>query len=269
MKQPTGNWQIYWDMNLNKRVFINRISLRTVPMVEVVNRGWAALDQTPLEEAKWELKEAQRQMLGQATINQLLNKVYQEEQNEAIAKATKFQHMNYGIGQTLPKTPYPGPLPKSVPFSPTSTLTQQQIDAMKQKMANFIKAYTQQTPWTDDDPFVSLAPLELLLCVASYTDRIPASVTYTVSLEWLRCRTSKDSDWHSCSLVKSGQHIRLWEKDFILTQITPPGLEAINEVVIGCRLNSQGHSRLDGVFQVRLADSEDADAQFLCMSDLR
>jgi hypothetical protein len=112
-------------------------------------------------------------------------------------------------------------------------------------------------------------PIELLLCVASCTDHIPASVTYTVSLEWLRCRTSKDLDWLSCSLVKSPQHIKLWEKDFILTQIIPPGSGPIREVICGCRLKTLASSPLEEVFQVRLVDSEDEGALFFVTSEMR
>lgn len=136
------------------------------------------------------------------------------------------------------------------------------MNAMRQQTQSYMNQYMGQ--W-DPEP----EPTELLLCVASYTDRIPASLTYTVSLEWLRCRTSKDSVWHSCSLVKSPQLIKLWEKDFILTQTILPGSDPINEVAIGCRLNSQGRSRLDGAFQVVLGVSEDAVAPFFNISEMQ
>jgi hypothetical protein len=111
--------------------------------------------------------------------------------------------------------------------------------------------------------------IELLLSVASYTAHIPASVIYTVSLEWLRCRTTKDSDWRSCSLVKSPQHIKLWEKDFILTQITPHGFGLIKEVKIGCKLNSPAPFPRNGAFRVLSEVLEAEDVQFFNISEMR
>jgi hypothetical protein len=148
-------------------------------------------------------------------------------------------------------------------------MKQQQIAKMAQNYKNYIGHHydwLKSDDWIDEFP---PKPTELLLSVASYTDRIPASVTYTVSLEWLRCRISKDSDWLSCSPVKSPQHIKLWEKDFILIQTTLPGSEVIKEVKIGFRLNKVGTTRHVLEPLPQYPGLVVGDVPFLCISDLK
>src|SRR6266404_1198575 len=112
-------------------------------------------------------------------------------------------------------------------------------------------------------------PIELLLCVESFIVRIPKYQISVASLEWLHCRTSKDSVWLSCSLVKSPQPIKLWEKDFIVIQITPPGLDPINEVACGCKLKIVGPIVLGEAPQVRLEDLAIRDVPFFSISEMR
>lgn len=112
-------------------------------------------------------------------------------------------------------------------------------------------------------------PTELLLCVESFIVRIPKYQISVVSLEWLHCRTSKDSDWLSCSLVKSPQPIKLWEKDFIVTQIIPPGFDPINEVACGCKLKIVGPIVPNEVPPVRLEDLAVRDVPFFSISEMR
>lgn len=140
----------------------------------------------------------------------------------------------------------------------------QQMAQMKQALSDQMKSG--QSFWGLGGQAI---PTELLLSVAYFTDRIPASVTYTVSLEWLRCRISKDSDWLSCSPVKSPQHIKLWEKDFILIQTTLPGSEVIKEVKIGFRLNKVGTTRHVLEPLPQYPGLVVGDVPFLCISDLK
>jgi len=112
-------------------------------------------------------------------------------------------------------------------------------------------------------------PIELLLCVESFIVRTPGYQISVDSLEWLHCRTSKDSVWRSCSLVKSPQPIKLWEKDFIVTQITPPGSDPISEVACGCKLRIVGPIRPGEVPPVRWEDLGIKDVPFFSLSEMR
>src|SRR6267142_2128550 len=118
-------------------------------------------------------------------------------------------------------------------------------------------------------PDAPTQPIELLLCVESFIVRIPKYQIFVDSLEWLHCRTSKDSVWLSCSLVKSPVPIRLWEKDFILIQITPPGSDPISEVACGCKLKIVGPIVPGEVPQGRWEDLAIRDVPFFSISEMR
>src|SRR6266404_1360079 len=158
----------------------------------------------------------------------------------------------------------PGPMPNfswspKAPAQP-QVFYQQAQQQLRQKIQ-------QLSNWWEEQ--VEKEPIELLLCVESFIVRIPKYQISVVSLEWLHCRTSKDSVWLSCSLVKSPVPISLWEKDFIVIQITPPGLDPINEVACGCKLKIVGPIVLGEAPQVRLEDLAIRDVPFFSISEMR
>jgi len=218
--------QKHWDYNSLADMFTHKVSGRKVLMGAVRTHGPSALQSTPLEEAEFELAEAQKGMYPQTVINHLKQKVAMLQMQQAQKQA-----------QTAWYLP-----PKNRRY------TTYQVDDIL------------------DPPSLQA---ELLLCVASSTAHIPASAIYTVSLEWLRCRTSKDSVWLLCSLIQSPRLIKLWGKDFILIQITPPGSDPISEVACGCKLKIVGPIVPGEVPQVRWEDLAIRDVPFFSISEMR
>jgi len=129
----------------------------------------------------------------------------------------------------------PGPMPNfswspKAPAQP-QVFYQQAQQQLRQKIQ-------QLSNWWEEQ--VEKEPIELLLCVESFTDRIRKYPTSWGSPEWLLYQISKDSDLLLSLQIQSLRPIELWGKDYIVIQTTQPGSEVISVARIGCRLRRPG-----------------------------